>query len=657
MALEPGYARILENVLRALSTAARSLRLYPTTSPIPRQTVDAAIAALGEYFALGPTELRLAVAREGFAFKGESVATNPVSLELANTLRDHGVAQVDIIPGATPEDLLGFLSVVSRPAEEVRAEGGISSVVANLGVYSVSLTDVQLVAVEQSADSSANSDERLLEIADSPAKLIAWFASAAADKDTLRANIRQFSEVTGEEGTENLADALSESLAGQPAENRDALFSLALDPGVARQLASQMFATMDAGDIASSLLGGTFGSNMLSLSSALSNLPLDDISSSVRREVLEMLPDTGHSPEEASFLAHMLDIRDNAMAEPALAEADRSFRTIVQAGSVSDSDVARALAVTTAATGVLDDVGVRTMLTLLDQQTDCERFCSAADGVAAMVPRLLERGKVDLASRVLDELIAREAHHPEWPELQARLRLALSSAVSPEGAAALVRACAEDRELLPKARAILRFSGDSLQTAIATEAITLKSDGLDVADELLGKRLIDLLYGLAPTAQWFQLEPVVERLAAEGSPRSLQTIEALLARPEEQARREIVNALASVNEVALLPLLGAALNDPSEEVAAIAARAIAKSGLPGSAAVLANQLGEIDMDNADFTRARELIGALARTADPAADEALKHLASRRALIKRGHFAEVQQLVAQAVAVRKRGGVA
>jgi hypothetical protein len=105
-----------------------------------------------------------------------------------------------------------------------------------------------------------------------------------------------------------------------------------------------------------------------------------------------------------------------------------------------------------------------------------------------------------------------------------------------------------------------------------------------------------------------------------------------------------------------LPLLGSALRDPSEEVATAAARALAKSTVPGSAALLGARLAELDVDNTDFAFAREVIGALARCPEPAADEALNRLATRRALIKRGHFAEIQQLAAQAIEVRQRGGL-
>jgi hypothetical protein len=656
MALDPEYTRILDNVLRALSTATRSLRLYPPTSPIPRETVDAAIAALADFFSHGKPDLKLTVAAAGFAYDGEPVATNiAVSIELANTLRDHGVAQVDIAQGATAQDLLNFLSVVSRAPEDVRAQGGINDVIAEMGVYTVTLTDVQLVTLDQTAASALDSEDMLLEIADSPAKLGRWFSAVSSDKEGLRRSLGEFVNVAGEDGTENLADALSGTLVSQPADNRDALLSLALEPGPARQLASKMFSMMDSNDIATAILDGKFGRNMLALSSALANLPFDDVADSVRREVLEMLPGTGHGPNEAEFLSHMLEVRGGGISEPSLVETDRTFKTIVTAGSVSEADIARAREVTTAATSVLDDVGIRTMLTLLDQQTDLERYCSGMEGIARMVPKLIERKRFDLVGQVFEELGARQSRHPEWPELGARLQMALAGALTAEAAAALVHACVEDRSLLPVAHDILRYGGESVQPVIAAEGVALKADGLEVASELLGKRLIDLLYGLVNTAQWFQLGPIVERLIADGSPRSLATVESLLTRPEEQARREVVNTLAGLGNPAVTPLLGAALRDPAEEVAAAAARGLAKGGVPGSAALIGARLGEIDMDNADFGLARELIGALARSPEPAADEALNRIASRRALIKRGHFADVQQLVAQAITVRQRGG--
>jgi hypothetical protein len=86
----------------------------------------------------------------------------------------------------------------------------------------------------------------------------------------------------------------------------------------------------------------------------------------------------------------------------------------------------------------------------------------------------------------------------------------------------------------------------------------------------------------------------------------------------------------------------------------VAARAIARSGEPGSATLIATRLGELDIDRADFPLAKELLGALARTPGVEADQMLAKLGSRRAFIKRGHFAEFQALVAEARRARAGG---
>jgi len=648
---------MFDNVLRALSTATRSLRLYPPTSPIPRQTVDAAVAALEEYFATGRDRLSLAVARDGFAFEGELVGTNiAVSLDFANTLRDHGIAQIDILPTACAEHLLDFLSVVSRSADDVRGEGGIGSVIRELGVDSVELTDIQLVAMDQSMLASVDENTRLLEIADSPAKLETWLASmSAGDARALNAGLGELVQAAGDDGAETLAETFSATIADQPTDSRDALLTAALEPGPAREVAARMFGKMTASDIASSILSGVLGRNMLSLSSALANLPFEHVAEPVRNEVLAMLPLSGRGSSEMTFLGHMLDRRATDAAEPALVDTDRTFATIVKAGSVSDEDVARAHEATTAAIALLEAVGVRILFTLLDAQTDDSRFLEIAESTAAMLPHLLERGDLRLAGNVLAGLQACDAAHSHSAEVQQRLAQIVDAAITPAAASHLLQAVVADPSLSADARAMLDAAGAEALRALTAEAVALKAPGLDAAQGLLGEKLVDLLVTLAPDTPWFQLAAVVERLGGSTDPRARATVEALLARPEEQARKEVVSAIASTGTPSLLPLLGTALHDPAEEVAALAARGLARGGSAGAASLLASRLAELDIDNADFSLAREIIGALARTPGAVADEALDRIAARRALIKRGRFAEIQQLVAQAQSVRTRPG--
>ena len=659
--LEPATAQRLEHAVRSLSTASRSLRLYPPTSPIPHETVSVAVTALEQFFAAGFPVLSISLARDGFAFAGEPVAANVQGAgDLASELRAHGVAEIDFEPGVSADELLEFLTISARGPEEISEEGGLAVLAAAAGVEHVRVIDVQLTVVDTSAPADdPGYGDFLRDLVEDPTKLTTWFSAASGgDPASFEDGLIELMRAAGPDSVSQLMNSMTTAFLAQSSDGRDALLGLSMDDGPVRDLTGRMFGMLGAPDIAESVLGGTFGKNMLSLSSALTSLPLEQATAQVRAEVQAMLPTAGHTAKEAEFLQHMLEIRGRKEAEQSLVDADRTYRAVAQASMLKDEDIARARTALTASAGALGAASVRTMLALLDQQQDFELYCAGADNLARMVPQLIEQGDLTLASRVLAELANRESRNTgPWPELSGRLREAIATAAGPRSMGALVNAVVANPELEPAALQIVRHAGDTGGAELVAAAITHKSAGLELAERLIGRRLIDLLHTAAGSAQWFQLTPIVTRLAEAGDPRSIATIEALLARPDEQSRREVATGLAGLGTPAAVRLLGVALRDPSPEVAMVAARAIAKSGVPGSAALLAARLSELDVDTNDFLLARELITGLARTPEPTADEALAKLGSRRALIKRGHFAEIQQLVARARTVRAENGVA
>jgi hypothetical protein len=394
---------------------------------------------------------------------------------------------------------------------------------------------------------------------------------------------------------------------------------------------------------------------MLLLSNALSNLPLQDAAAEVRAEVEAMLARTGHTSDEVDFLDHMLSVRALPEPEPPLVVNDRTYNAVLAAATLSDEDVTRACEAVMASGRDISAAGVRAMLVLLDEQTDFERYCRSAENLAGTVPLLIEQGDLALASHVLSEIGKRQEHNAgPWPELSARLESALGVAAGHRSMKALVKAVAADPTLATEAGEIVHYAGDAGGPSLVAEAIPLKDEGIAVAEQLLGRRLVDLLNSAAPETPWHLLGPVVRRLAIEGDPRSVATVEALMERPDEQSRREVVGALASVRGPLANRLLASALRDPRHETVIVAARAIARSGEPGSATLIATRLGELDIDRADFPLAKELLGALARTPGAEADQMLAKLGSRRAFIKRGHFAEFQALVAEARRARAGG---
>jgi HEAT repeat protein len=155
-------------------------------------------------------------------------------------------------------------------------------------------------------------------------------------------------------------------------------------------------------------------------------------------------------------------------------------------------------------------------------------------------------------------------------------------------------------------------------------------------------------------AEWFQIGPIVARLAAEGSPSCVATVEALMRKPDPGVRKEVVAGLAQVPGPVADRLLPELVKDENADVAIAAARVLAKGATPGAGAFIAARLSQLDIDNSDYELARELIFALSICPDQAAGAALTKLNSRRSLMKRGHFNDIQQAVGAALQARAQG---
>ena len=654
----------IDRVLRMLATASRSLRLYPAASPIPRQSIEAVTTALADVFADGVDSLQVAVAREGFESNGQPVALAvPGGRELAAELRAQGVSALRFGVTVTGDDILGLLLVLAMPAETVRASGGFGSKLDAEGVCGVSVTDVQLTVVETATPADVEGDGTgngpggeggggpgtAQELAQDPAKLGSWLSEAASgDLSGLQTGLLSLVQAVGPQGTDGLATSLSTAFAEQPQATQDTLLGLAMEPGPFRDLMGEMFRKQSASQIAGAVLGGSFGRNMLSLSTALTSLPLDRLDEAVREQVKAMLPGAGHSDAEVRFLDHMIEVRRLTEPEPSLAATDQTYLAVAQASAIGPDDLEKAGRAVHASGAAVDSAGVRTMLTLLDQQTDSTQAGASADRLAAMVARLISTNQIALADYVLAELGARPERTPTAKQF--------AGSMTPEVLGALIDGVLADPSLEPAASRIVAALGEPGIAPFVNEAIPRKAEGLQLAEKFFGRRIMEPLNTAVLHALWFHLAPVVTRLAQEGDSRGAATIEALVRRPDWQSRKEIVTGLTAAGGPVALGVLGELVADPNTDIALAAARSLAKSGQPGSGVPIAARISQLDLDNADFEFGRELIDALARTQGPAADELLSKLATRRAILKRGRFNEVQAVVNAALQVRARGGV-
>ena len=655
---ETEAARQLESIVRALASAGKSLRLYPATSPIPVQAVDTVIELLKEYFRENQV-LALRVGREGFEHFGSPVAAGAVGVsDLASSLQEHGVAELDVLAQVTSKDIIALLAAAMRDAEEVRSEGGMAAVLLAEGSESIRVTDVHLTVQEDVLlEHEGDVDEFLRRLSEDPEKLAAWMAAASAgDPAAFSEGLEELAAVAGGGGIGRLVETMAAAFMQQDRDGKDAMIGLALEPGTVQDLTGGMFGHLASADIADSIAGGLFGKNMLSLSNALTHLPLEDRIRQVYSEVQEQLAGLGHSDKEGQFLEHMMDVRMRTEPETALLDSEASYKQAAAAAELNAEELDAARQNTAAQTSETGASGVRTMLALLDQQTNHELYTETLANLSTMVPTLVQEGDVDLAQRIVLELNRRSLNpRPPWPDLPAQIDQALSDALSEQTMRALVDAVVENPDLAGASKDLARHGNDSALQALAMQAVSHKDAGLAAAEEILGRKLLEIIAVAAPNAQWYQIGAIVQRLASENDPRYTGIIQTALARHDEQSRREAASGVAASGSRTAAGFLSALTRDPSAEVAIVAVRALAKNRVPGGAELLAKRLGELDADGKDFTLAREVIGALARMPEPAATNALKKMAGRKSLMKRGHFAEVQELVRQALQLQSESG--
>lgn len=649
----------LEQVVRGLTAASKALRLYPPSSPIPRQSVESAASSLTSLLSSEPV-LSFRIVRDGLAWAGTTIAPGaPGATELADALRDHGVAELDFTPGVSADDLLVLLSAILERPEDVVARGGLSAVIQAAGVETVRVSEVALTVIDPfAAAQDEDADDFLRALASDPARVAAWLSAAAkGDPDALDSGLADLARAAGEGNLQGLIDSLKSAMASGELEVRDGLVGVGLEPqGRSRELLGRVFSQMPSGDLAKSLCGGTYGNNMLSMSTALTRLPLAEKMTEVLSQVQALLPTQGRSPKEIALLEHMLKVRASTVPEPRLTDVQPAYSQVAQFAHIDATQIDGARKNVDAEARRSDHSAVSTMLVLLDQQKDFALYSKTLESLAGMVPVLLERGELTLAARVLTELAAREARSDQpWPDLTGRLRATITEAASRRSMKALISAAAANPGEAKAAHQIMQVAGDAAAAAFVEEALAFKPDGLSVAEGIVGRRIVDMLAGAASRVQWFQVAPLVARLAREPDSRAAQAIGTLAHRSDEQTRREVALGLSTVASPAALSTLTALLSDPAQEVAVAAARAIAKSNAPGSAAALGGRLETLDVDGKDFAFGREIIAALARASDPGATAVLQKLADRKALIKRGHFAEVRGLAQQALAERAKGG--
>lgn len=643
-------AQRFDAIVRGLTAAAKTLRLYPETSEMRRQSVEGLAAALAPHLR-DSENLTLTLDRNGFSVGGDPVGEAvPGAQDISDQLRAHGAAAVTFSRGLDAEQLMAFLTAVLSSPDETRKAGGLRVALAARAVQSIAVTEVRLTLADEAVPGDGQEDDFLAGLVGDEDRLSDWIeAGAQGDQSALAESLAELSRVAGTSGRDGLLHTLERTFARLDATAKDVLLGAGAGGAGDTTLIADLLAALSPADLAGALVEGPRGRNLLALSAAVNGLPLGERLATVLDEVQSTLRREGRSDGEMAFFDRMIKVRRSGAVEPPLAETRPIHKQVAAAAAVSPAEIGRSLedACVTAASS--DESCVQTMLALLDRQYDLDAWSRALDALVSTVPGLIDKGELRLAGRIMDEIDARAAKSDKpWPELTDRAREATAKALSPRTLPAVLKHAMKDPDTLNAARTLLTRGGDTAYKALVHTAL---SDGqpvaLETAEQLVGRRIEDLLADVAHEVAPAHVAPLMRRLVASTQARARRAAESVIRRPDARSRQEAARGLAQGQSQAayyLTELLG----DTDPDTAILAARALGTIRTGEAAAALVDRLAHLSVDGKDFALAREVILALGLSDDARARKALGHLAKRKALLKTGHFSEVCGLARQAL---------
>ncbi len=135
---EENYFEAAKAICHELLKAYRAFKLYPPSNPIPFQSLQSLTSSL-EAFLLHEGEFPLSVRTEGLFFLGQALGEDTKSF--ATELRLRGVVGLSFFPGVSLKDLTTFLEALILDPDEVRAKGGIATILWGKEVTSIAVRE------------------------------------------------------------------------------------------------------------------------------------------------------------------------------------------------------------------------------------------------------------------------------------------------------------------------------------------------------------------------------------------------------------------------------------------------------------------------------------------------------------------------------------
>ncbi len=703
----------IERVLRALVTTAKAVSLYPKTSTIPRDTATACAACLAQALA-ERSELRFVIAKEGLFCDDILVSAERAVFEtLALSFYNHHLADVRFHAGVDARSIVGLLSLLQSPPEEVAAAGGFESRLWDLNIPNISVTEVHVSIVDadvagEGENAPAESlpaslgeiDEivagayggrardqltvaRFLRNPSAVSKYLRdTFSGAGAGLTDLSLVGERFAELAeiaytanGGEGRLDRLRALGASLAELDPDLRHGLLVEEVFPEArTNEALAAVIRELDLDEICRMLVSDV-GADEISrqgLARAIRNLSMISLT-----DFDQVITAAGAAMRGAGFeqgfvgdvlemtLPSRVMIRQSPQAAPAgQRPVDAIYKLMDLAPLPEDGVVAAEPEMAglkeEARRGITDGDVIMSLVSLVAMDVRGAQFATTMSMLEDSLGLLVSSGEIDIAADAADELMAASQDVRLDEGQRMRLSGAIKRFTRPSDVQAIAHALRVYSPGSSEHEAAQRLLG-----ALGPLAVDPLLEQLASEDEMQVRKLyVDLLSSMATRYvselgehvsdhRWFVVRNVVGILGSTRSSATLPYIERVVRHPEARVRREVIRALSHIHDRRAHDLLVHALSDDDAQNVQLAARYLGTAGIGTAIPALIQVAKGEGRGNRESGPRVEAIEALGRMGATEALPALTSIARSRSLLGGGRGREVRT-AAEAAATRITG---
>jgi len=681
-----------------LSTAMKSLRIYPAGSEIPRKNAQEALDILNDAF--GQDEhVELGVTRVGLVYAGSTVFPRSQGFQsFSREFYKRNLAAVRFHRGVTPDEILRFASLIIMPPEALAAQGGMEPSLSELGVVNISVTEAATRIVEtvlpgdagpydveaypdvpeerpvddilEEAGGDQTRDHRVLMRVLRDRRAVAKYLDEARDRepesgmDELARRVLKLARSTREELPADQAavlDVIAEAIMElRPQDRSDFYEEHLLEQGRMDEAIAAIIDRLGVEEIVNCIVSqiDETPEALTGLSRAVRNLALMNVNAD-KEEMLGLAVDRlkarGFSEVHIEELGEEIappkitgaDQRRRAAAGP----VETVLRLVDMAPDASDvfvyDDAVEPLRAE-ATRGTTDGDVISALVAIATMETRDQEFSAIMSMLEDSVGVLVDAHEADVAADVAESLSAVAAGPDVTPEHRERMLRVVNSIASPESLArvttALRRYRSDSAEYLA-CRRLLGVLGDSMIDPL----LEVLADEQDMSAR---KALIDLISSSAhdyipalgarlTDHRWYLVRNVVAILGTTRSTEALPFLQRTLRHSDARVRRETIRGLAAIRGPMADSILAAALNDADAQNVQAAARYLGLVGARSSVAGLEQlALGE-SLGNHETPARVEAIGALAKLGSPTSVPVLTELARKHGLFGGGPPREVR----------------